>query len=106
MREWTSAGVEGEFDLVITSGGGYPLDKILYHTGKGMCSALPILRNGGTVLIASACSDCLGSPSFGAIMDKWGEDWRGYLGAKRCCTASGVFRCTQKYYNAPVGRSG
>lgn len=79
VREWTMAECSGEKDVVITCGGGYPLDKTLYQSGKGMCSALPIVKPGGVVVCASACSEGLGSPSFTAIMHEWGSRWREFL---------------------------
>ncbi len=79
VREWTGASAGRLFDVVVTCGGGHPLDKTLYQTGKGMCSALPIVREGGIVVCASECSEGLGSPSFTNIMKTWGGDWRGYL---------------------------
>lgn len=79
VAKWSSAECPGECDVVISCAGGYPLDKTLYQTGKGMCSVLPILKQGGIAAIASACSEGLGSPSFSAIMREWGSDWRGFL---------------------------
>lgn len=79
VREWTMAECSGEKDFVITCGGGYPLDKTLYQSGKGMCSALPIVKQGGVVVCASACSEGLGSPSFTVIMREWGFRWEEFL---------------------------
>lgn len=79
VKSWTSARASRTADLVVACAGGYPLDKTLYQTGKGMCSTLPILEPSGKALIVSACSEGLGSPSFTKIMREWGEDWRGFL---------------------------
>lgn len=76
VREWTMAECTGEKDIVITCAGGYPLDKTLYQSGKGMCSALPVVKQGGVVVCASACSEGLGSPSFTTIMREWGGRWK------------------------------
>ena len=43
---------------------GYPLDKTYYQTVKGMVTPLDILEPGGTLIIASACSEGFGSPEF------------------------------------------
>ena len=51
-------------DIVITSGGGYPLDLTFYQAVKGMVGALPILKTGGTIIIASACDEGIGNPHF------------------------------------------
>lgn len=79
VRQWTMAECSSEKDVVITCGGGYPLDQTLYQSGKGMCSALPIVKQGGVVVCASACSEGLGSPSFTMIMREWGGRWRQFL---------------------------
>lgn len=79
VRQWTMAECSSEKDVVITCGGGYPLDKTLYQSGKGMCSALPIVKQGGVVVCASACSEGLGSPSFTSIMREWGGRWQEFL---------------------------
>jgi len=55
-------------DVVVTSGGGYPLDKTFYQTVKGMVGALPVVREGGTILIASACSEGIGNPEYADLM--------------------------------------
>ncbi len=49
---------------VVTSSAGYPLDKTYYQTVKGMVTPLDILEPGGTLIIASACSEGFGSPEF------------------------------------------
>ncbi len=54
----------GGFDAVITTGGGYPLDRNIYQTVKGLVGALEIIKPGGTLICASECSDGLGSDEF------------------------------------------
>jgi nickel-dependent lactate racemase len=56
--------IPGEADIVVTSNGGFPLDQDLYQTVKGMVSALPAVKPGGTIVIASACSKGIGSAHF------------------------------------------
>jgi nickel-dependent lactate racemase len=55
--------VEHPFDIVITTNSGYPLDQNLYQTVKGMSAAAQIVKQGGTIISASECSD--GVPSHG-----------------------------------------
>ena len=52
------------FATVVTSAAGYPLDKTYYQTVKGMVAPLGILQPGGTLIIASECSEGLGSRDF------------------------------------------
>ncbi len=60
--------LEQPADLVITSGGGYPLDSNFYQISKGLTCAKDILRPGGTVIVACECREGLGSEDFCSIM--------------------------------------
>ncbi len=55
--------VDREFDIVVTTNSGYPLDQNLYQTVKGMSAAAQIVRQGGAIISASECSD--GVPNHG-----------------------------------------
>lgn len=52
------------FRTVVTTGAGYPLDGTYYQTIKGMVGVLDILEPGGTIIIASECSEGMGSREF------------------------------------------
>ena len=52
------------FSTVLTSAAGHPLDKTYYQTVKGMVTPLDILEPGGTLIVASACSEGFGSREF------------------------------------------
>ncbi len=56
--------VARRFETVVTSAAGYPLDKTYYQTVKGMVAPLSILAPGGTLVIASECSEGMGSPEY------------------------------------------
>jgi nickel-dependent lactate racemase len=60
--------VDGLMDLVITSGGGYPLDATFYQISKALVCAKNILKRGGTIVVACECREGLGSPEFCGIM--------------------------------------
>ena len=60
----TQIPLDRKFSTVITSSAGYPLDKTYYQTIKGMVTPLDILKPGGTLIIASECSEGFGSPEF------------------------------------------
>ena len=49
--------VQASFDLVVSTNGGYPLDRNLYQAVKGMAAAERIVREGGIVVMAAACED-------------------------------------------------
>jgi nickel-dependent lactate racemase len=53
--------VPHQFDIVVTTNSGYPLDMNLYQAVKGMRAAELIVNDGGTVIIAAECSE--GVPS-------------------------------------------
>lgn len=77
--ESTRADIDAPFDLIVTSGGGFPLDQTFYQSCKGMCTAMPGLTDRSTLLQVSHCGEQLGSPAFADIVLKWGRDWRGFL---------------------------
>ncbi len=54
------------YSTILTSAAGYPLDKTYYQTVKGMVTPLDILAPGGTLIVASACSEGFGSGAFRA----------------------------------------
>lgn len=63
-RRSCETGVGRRFHTVLTSSAGYPLDKTYYQTVKGMVTPLDILEPGGTLIIASRCSEGIGSEEF------------------------------------------
>jgi len=60
----TQIPMDRKFSTVVTSSAGYPLDKTYYQTIKGMVTPLDILKPGGTLIIASECSEGFGSSEF------------------------------------------
>lgn len=64
MRRHAEVSLPRRFKTVVTSAAGYPLDKTFYQSIKGMVGVLDILEPGGTIIIASECSEGMGSPEF------------------------------------------
>jgi lactate racemase len=64
MRAFAEVPVREKFRTVVTSAAGYPLDKTYYQTVKGMVGPLEILDQAGDLIIASACSEGMGSAEF------------------------------------------
>lgn len=60
--------VREPMDVVVTSAAGYPLDTTWYQAIKGLVGALPILKKGGTVILAASLTDGIGSPEFQGIL--------------------------------------
>ncbi len=63
-RDYSEVRVPRRFRTVVTSAAGYPLDKTYYQTVKGMVGPLDILEPGGELIVASACSEGLGSKHY------------------------------------------
>ena len=51
--------VVGPFDIVVTTNSGYPLDRNLYQSVKGMAAAATVVAEGGTIICAAECRDGL-----------------------------------------------
>jgi len=66
MEKYAEIDIDRRFSTIVTSAGGYPLDKTYYQTVKGMVVPMDILEPGGTIIIASECSEGMGSPEFDA----------------------------------------
>jgi nickel-dependent lactate racemase len=56
--------VPRRFSTVVTSAAGYPLDKTYYQTVKGMVAPKEILAPGANLIIASECSEGMGSREY------------------------------------------
>ena len=68
-RAAVTATLPGPVDIVVTSSAGYPLDATFYQSIKGMVAAVPIVKQGGTIIVAASLSEGIGSPEFQAILD-------------------------------------
>jgi nickel-dependent lactate racemase len=55
-------------DVVVTSCAGYPLDTTWYQAVKGLTGALPIVKQGGTIILAASLSEGIGSPEFQRLL--------------------------------------
>ncbi len=53
-----------QFDVVVTSNSGFPLDQNLYQAVKGMSAAAQVVAPGGTIVCAAECRD--GFPDHGS----------------------------------------
>ncbi len=66
-RQTAMAAVTASYDVVLTTNSGYPLDQNLYQSVKGMSAAAQIVKPGGSIIIASECSD--GVPAHGGYRE-------------------------------------
>jgi lactate racemase len=60
--------VPAPLDVVVTSCAGYPLDTTWYQAVKGLTGALPIVKQGGTIILAASLTEGLGSPEFQRVL--------------------------------------
>ncbi len=55
-------------DVVITTSAGFPLDLTFYQAIKGLTAALPIVKQGGTIILAAECREGLGAAEFSQLV--------------------------------------
>ena len=65
-----SAWVEEPVPIVVTTGAGYPLDLTFYQAVKGLTAVLPVVAEGGTIVLAARCAEGLGSPDFVQLLEE------------------------------------
>jgi lactate racemase len=59
--------VNGGFEVVVTTAGGYPFDISMYQSVKGVAVAGSIVKDGGAIILASECRE--GVPGYGEFGD-------------------------------------
>ena len=62
--------VARRFSTVVTSAAGYPLDLTYYQTVKSMVTPLDILAANADLIVASDCSEGIGSPEYRAAQER------------------------------------
>jgi len=70
VRGLVSDTVPEPVDVVVTSSAGYPLDTTFYQSVKGMVAGLPIVKPGGTIIVAAGLSEGIGSGEFRRIFEE------------------------------------
>jgi nickel-dependent lactate racemase len=63
--------VDSPADLVITSGGGYPLDATFYQCVKGFVNCLPALKDKGEIIAFGSCTEGVGSHEYETLLKKY-----------------------------------
>jgi nickel-dependent lactate racemase len=62
--------VPGAFDVVLSTNGGYPLDRNLYQAVKGMAAAERVVRDGGAIVLAAQCLDGMPEGAFAKLLEE------------------------------------
>lgn len=60
LNQYVNVRIRGYADIVIVSNGGYPLDRDLYQSVKGMDTAKAVVREKGMIIMVAECRDGLG----------------------------------------------
>lgn len=63
-KDYLSIPVNRQYQTIVTSAAGYPLDQTYYQTVKGMVVPYRILAPGGDLIIASECAEGFGSEEY------------------------------------------
>jgi len=71
--------IDHSYDLAVTCAGGFPLDINYYQSVKGMCMALPALKQGGSLFQISECREGVGSKPFQDILHSYKNRWKDFL---------------------------
>lgn len=67
------ARLDHPFEVVVATNAGYPLDRNLYQSVKGMAAAERVVADGGTVVMAAACADGVpGNGGFARLLSSSG----------------------------------
>lgn len=53
--------VRGRYDILLTSGGGAPTDVNFYQAVRGMQVGVPLVRDGGAIILVAECTEGVGS---------------------------------------------
>jgi lactate racemase len=67
MENVCRAPVPRAVEIVVTSSAGYPLDTTFYQAVKGLTGCLPIVKQGGTIIMAASLSEGVGSAELQSI---------------------------------------
>ena len=70
IEDIVKAPVREPVDIVVTSSAGYPLDTTFYQAVKGMTGCLPIVKQGGTIILAASLTEGIGSPEFASLFQE------------------------------------
>ena len=60
--------VPHEYDIVVSTNGGYPADLNLYQSIKGMAAAAKAVRRGGAIVLAAECREGVGNEDYAEFL--------------------------------------
>jgi len=68
VRDHVADSAPAAADIVVTTSAGYPLDTTFYQSIKGLTAALPVVKQGGTIIMAAECREGLGGKEFAQLV--------------------------------------
>lgn len=71
--------IRREYDVVLTSSAGYPLDATFYQSTKSFVCALPAVKPGGKIIAVGGCREGIGSREYQDILFRYADDWQRFL---------------------------
>ncbi len=112
----TMIAIEEPADIVITSSGGYPLDKTLYQAIKGFVAALEAVKPGGTIILAAQNEEGCGSAEFEGLLRRLKDPMEYYsvvMGPNYVAKdqwmvqelVNGLHRCELLYYTEGISNA-
>lgn len=66
-------------DFVVTTNSGAPLDCNLYQSSKGLSGVSGATREGGVILMASACPEGFGSDEYFEVFEQYADSPQGFI---------------------------
>ena len=79
VRDCACPEVISEYDIVVASCGGFPLDATFYQCVKGMVACLPLIKPNGVVLTVGGCREGIGSWEYRQLMQEYSRRWQNFL---------------------------
>ncbi len=64
VRQYCEVDIPRKYHTIVSSAAGYPLDKTYYQTVKGMVAPVDIMADDADLIIASQCSEGMGSDEY------------------------------------------
>ncbi len=83
--------VSGKADVVVVSGGGYPLDTTWYQAIKGLVAAEAVVKPGGVIIQAAGLRDGVGSADFARLF----TEMESLADFRRAIATPGYYRSEQ-----------
>ena len=71
--------LDQEYDVVLTSSAGYPLDTTFYQCIKGLTSVLPAVKSGGHMISIGGCAEGIGSENYKKLLFKYADNYKKFL---------------------------